>query len=391
MQIRKTVLASAAAAALSLGMVSLHAATQTVSAASAEKTTKWFVEFNGLPTSEGAKLETVRAEKAKFRQLAAKAGIKFKERRSFDVLFNGLSVDVSPAERAKLARLPGVKALYPVELIQAPKAERALQGLESPQMNTALAMTGADIVQGMGYTGTGIKVGIIDTGIDIDHPNLGGNGTPGGTSFPSNRIPFGYDFVGDAYNADPTSPGYNPIPAPDANPDDCGGHGTHVAGIVGSNGTLTGVAPNVTLGAYRVFGCAGSTEADIMVAAMERALADGMQVAEIGARVHVGDDAAAGVVRSRHYRDRFARDVDAEFAAAREDGREVLGEEFRRLVRHVEEDAVEAVALHFEVDGAGDDVSRREFGTFVVSRHEARAVGQAQQAALAAQGFGDQE
>lgn len=278
MQIRKTVLASAAAAALSLGMVSLHAATQTVSAASAEKTTKWFVEFNGLPTSEGAKLETVRAEKAKFRQLAAKAGIKFKERRSFDVLFNGLSVDVSPAERAKLARLPGVKALYPVELIQAPKAERALQGLESPQMNTALAMTGADIVQGMGYTGTGIKVGIIDTGIDIDHPNLGGNGTPGGTAFPSTRIPFGYDFVGDAYNADPASPGYNPIPAPDANPDDCGGHGTHVAGIVGSNGTLTGVAPNVTLGAYRVFGCAGSTEADIMVAAMERALADGMQV-----------------------------------------------------------------------------------------------------------------
>jgi subtilisin family serine protease len=278
MQIRKTVLASAAAAALSMGMVSLQAATQSVPAASAEKTTKWFVEFNGLPTSEGAKLDAVRAEKAKFRQLAAKAGIKFKERRSFDVLFNGLSVDVSPAERAKLARLPGVKALYPVELIQAPKAERALQGLETPQLNTALAMTGADIVQAMGFTGTGIKVGIIDTGVDIDHPNLGGGGTPGGTPFPSTRVAYGHDFVGDAYNADPASPGYNPIPSPDANPDDCAGHGTHVAGIAGSNGTLTGVAPHVTLGAYRVFGCAGSTEADIMVAAMEQALADGMQV-----------------------------------------------------------------------------------------------------------------
>jgi hypothetical protein len=48
------------------------------------------------------------------------------------------------------------------------------------------------------------------------------------------------------------------------------------------------------------------------------------------------------------------------------DGREVLGEKFRRLVGHVEEDAIEAVALHFEVDGTGDDVARREFGAFVV-------------------------
>ena len=71
---------------------------------------------------------------------------------------------------------------------------------------------------------------------------------------------------------------FNPIPAPDAIPDDCAGHGTHVAGIVGAHGGVTGVAPDVTLGAYRVFGCNGSTEADIMIAAMERALADGMQV-----------------------------------------------------------------------------------------------------------------
>jgi hypothetical protein len=123
----------------------------------------------------------------------------------------------------------------------------------------------------------------------------------------------------------------------------------------------------------------------------EGGFADGVEAGEVGTRGQVGDHAAAGIVCRRHHGYRLARDVDAEFAAAREDGREVLGEEFRRLVRHVEEDAVEAVALHFEVDGAGDDVSRREFGTFVVSRHEARAVGQAQQAALAAQGFGDQE
>jgi minor extracellular serine protease Vpr len=49
-------------------------------------------------------------------------------------------------------------------------------------------------------------------------------------------------------------------------------------GIVGASGEVTGVAPEVTFGAYKVFGCVGSTTTDIMLAAMEMALANGMQV-----------------------------------------------------------------------------------------------------------------
>src|SRR5262249_47661309 len=60
--------------------------------------------------------------------------------------------------------------------------------------------------------------------------------------------------------------------------DDCYGHGTHVAGILGANGLVRGVAPGVQFEVYRVFGCTGSTPADVLIAAMERALDDGVQI-----------------------------------------------------------------------------------------------------------------
>jgi len=190
--------------------------------------------------------------------------LQFTERRSFDRLWNGLSIQIDRTQVSALSRIPGVKAIYPVETYTLPSA---LTNQEAPDMSTALAMTGADIAQSsLGLTGEGIKVGIIDTGVDFDHPDLGG------CFGPSCRVAVGHDFVGNAY----TGPGSALVP--DDSPDDCNGHGTHVAGITGASGGVKGVAPGVTFGAYRVFGCTGSTDADIMIEAMERALADGMDV-----------------------------------------------------------------------------------------------------------------
>jgi minor extracellular serine protease Vpr len=237
-----------------------------------ETSTRWFVELASPPTADGTSLATVRKEKDAFRKNARLAGLGFTERYAFDTLWNGLSIEIDPADLARLARVTGVKNLYPVTRIGLPPTEPVLE----PDLLTALAMTGADIAQSeLGYTGAGIRVGIIDSGIDYDHPDLGGGFGPG------YRVAYGYDFVGDAYNNDYTSADYYPVPSPDPYPDDCMGHGTHVAGIVGANGAVTGVAPGVTLGAYRVFGCAGSTDTDIMLAAMERALADKMHVVNV--------------------------------------------------------------------------------------------------------------
>ncbi len=256
---------------LSLGLAAANAQ-EAVSASEAENSELYFVELSGKPAADGNSLNNVRAEKARFMGAAANAGVEFTVRRAYDTLFNGYAVSVSASERAALARVPGVKAVWPIDVIQAPEFDPGAGA--APDLATAIAMTRANVVQNtLGYRGTGIKVAVMDTGIDYDHADLGGDGVDrsNSTVFPTARVITGWDFVGDAFN-------FDQVPVPDAYPDDCNGHGTHVSGIVGANGEVVGVAPDVQFGAYRVFGCAGSTTADIMLAAMERAYADGMQV-----------------------------------------------------------------------------------------------------------------
>ncbi|MBE7163046.1 MAG: S8 family serine peptidase, partial [Williamsia herbipolensis] len=171
-----------------------------------------------------------------------------------------------------------------------------------------------------GDRGENATVAVIDTGIDYTHANFGGAGTTAAfdaasaegqqtnpTVFPTDKVIGGYDLVGDDYNADPTDPTtYQPIPHPDDNPIDCEGHGSHVAGSAAGLGenadgsTYTGaydedtpfntmkigpgVAPLAKLYAFRVFGCAGST--DVVGAAIDRA-ADPNQDGDPSDRVDV--------------------------------------------------------------------------------------------------------
>lgn len=100
--------------------------------------------------------------------------------------------------------------------------------------------------------GTGVKVAILDTGIDLDHPDLN---VAGGMNFASGK---GYD--------------------------DKNGHGTHVAGIVAAldNGIgVIGVAPEVALYAVKVLGNGGRGNWSDIIAGIEWSVDNGMEVANM--------------------------------------------------------------------------------------------------------------
>lgn len=206
-------------------------------------------------------------------------------------VYAGVAVRASSTQLESLARIPGVKAVHRL----VPKQRTNFIGV--PLIQAPAAWTGA------AGTGTGITIGIIDDGIDYTHADFGGPGTvaaydaafaakAAGQSpqYPDpTKIAGGYDFAGNDY--DPADPS-NAIPQPDDNPLGCGGHGTHVAGTAGGYGVAAdgttyrgpwdgstpfdtmgigpGVAPEATMYAIKVFGCAGSTE--LVVAGLDWAM-----------------------------------------------------------------------------------------------------------------------
>jgi minor extracellular serine protease Vpr len=256
----------------------------------------WFVEFRTAPTARGGNAAAHANERAALRAQAREAGVDVEQERDFTTLWNGVTVRGSLQDVTELYGAAAVRSIQPVAIVDAPTPSEV-----SPELVAALGMTGADNAQSeLGLTGAGLSVAIIDTGIDYNHPDLGGDGDEtnrisanADRTMDHPRISHGWDYVGDEFNpADPDAP-----TQPDPNPDpiDIEGHGTHVAGITGASAAsedgVTGVAPGVTLGAYKVFG-PGSTTSDVIVEALEDAFVDGMDIVNmsLGAAFAWGQD-----------------------------------------------------------------------------------------------------
>ena len=124
-----------------------------------------------------------------------------------------------------------------------------------------LLKVNVDKVWELGYTGQGVRIAIIDTGVSLTHSDLQGRFWDGGAEYPNH----GYDFY-----------------SHDNDPSDTHGHGTHVAGTLvgtGASGTQTGVAPNAELMVLKVFhGEDNLTEPTLWVEAMQFALEHGADV-----------------------------------------------------------------------------------------------------------------
>lgn len=100
-----------------------------------------------------------------------------------------------------------------------------------------------------GVDGTGMYVGVIDTGVDYNHPDLGGGW--------GNKVVAGYDF-GDG----------------DADPMDLNGHGTHVSGIIAADGLVQGVAPKAKIVIAKIVSGGEGSALDTTIAAAFDYMAD---------------------------------------------------------------------------------------------------------------------
>ncbi|HZB28705.1 MAG TPA: S8 family serine peptidase [Streptosporangiaceae bacterium] len=172
---------------------------------------------------------------------AAAADIRLGKRRSITDLVNAIAATVPAADVARLARLPGVRAVHPDRLV------RASTDVSAPLIGAPDVWKRTDD-QGRPAKGAGVTVAVVDTGVDYTNPSLGGGFGPG------HRVVAGNDFVNG-----------------DNDPADDNGHGTHVAGIVAGNGPVTGVAPDATITAYKVLDRRGAGLESNVIAALQEA------------------------------------------------------------------------------------------------------------------------
>lgn len=137
-------------------------------------------------------------------------------------------------------------------------------------LSDSVPQIGAPEVWDAGYTGTGVKVAVLDTGYDPTHPDLAG------------RVGLAQDFTGEGSAVDRH------------------GHGTHVAATVGGAGTRKGVAPGATLLVGRVLDGSGSGELSWVIAGMEWAVEQGARVVNLslGAGASDGTDPVSEAVNA---------------------------------------------------------------------------------------------
>ena len=196
----------------------------------------------------------------------------------YRLVANGLAVVVPRGELARLSRLPGVKQVF---------ADVTYDALSGPDAATIRArdLPGSTL----GNAGAGIKIGIIDDGVDQKHAFFDPTGYTMPEGFPKGQAAYTTAKVIVARAFPPAGATWKYAGMP-FDPEDSG-HATHVAGIAAGNANtnangmrISGIAPRAYIGNYKALtvptrsGLGLNGNAPEIVAAIEAAVADGMDV-----------------------------------------------------------------------------------------------------------------
>lgn len=182
-----------------------------------------------------ARLPQIESTQNQVIQKIKKQGAEIKSKYKYS--FNGFSIKINKETKKEI--LLTLKADSRIKNIFGNTQVKAI-------LDESIPMIDANTFWESYNKGNGITIGIIDTGIDYTHQDLGG-------CFGENcKVKGGYDFVNN-----------------DTDPMDDHGHGTHCAGIAASNGQLKGVAPEANLYALKVLDSGGSGYYDAIVNAIE--------------------------------------------------------------------------------------------------------------------------
>lgn len=187
-----------------------------------------------------------------------------KLRRVFTHAINGYSVQGPASELKQLEGIENVKLVsevstYKVEnssLHQPKHYQSSSSFIDNFELIGTEAVHGLLDEKGNHLTGKGITIGVIDTGIDYEHPDL------------RRSFAGGHDLVdGDDDPMETKGMGFKSTL-----------HGTHVAGVIAANGRMRGMAPEAKIVAYRALGPGGSGTTEQVIAAIDEAIKDKVDI-----------------------------------------------------------------------------------------------------------------
>ncbi|KON66653.1 peptidase S8 [Peribacillus butanolivorans] len=204
--------------------------------------------------------------------------------REYKNAINGVAMTLPGVAVKDLLQSGVVKRIFKDYEVKVEPPVKTKEAIE-PKMADSIPQIGVDKLHAENITGKGIKVGVLDTGIDYNHPDL------------KEAYKGGYDFIDN--DADPMETTYEDwINA--GKPEEPGyvyytNHGSHVAGTIAAQKknnvdyAVKGVAPEVDLYAYRVLGPWGGGNTQGILAGIDQAIEDGMDVINMSLGAQTND------------------------------------------------------------------------------------------------------